>query len=104
MSLAQIVIVTLAGVGVARAYAGLGLVCRSLKWLNEVVSCSAGLTGAWIALHTPALQHIALVVSLLFSMAALTLYHLLRWYFDLLHERTHPAGTDGEAEHQFFAM
>ena len=104
MNLAQMAIVGLASAGVARAYASLGLVSLSMRWLNYAISCCAGLIGAWLALRSPVMQSLALVVSVFFSMAALTVYHLLRWYFDLLQERTHTAGADGEAEQQLFTV
>lgn len=104
MNLAQLIVVCLASASVARAFISLGLMSYRMKWLNYVIGLMAGILGAWLGLTNPSFKNMALVVSILFAIVALALYHGLRWYFVLDKTIDSKALTDLEAEQNFLAI
>lgn len=98
MNLAQLIVVCLASASVARAYISLGLMNERLKWLNYVIALAAGFIGAWVGLANPALRSMALVVSVLFAVIALAMYHGLRWYFVFAQAHTGKTEVEIQAE------
>jgi hypothetical protein len=104
MNLAQLVVVCLASASVARAFISLGLMSYKMKWLNYAIALMAGILGAWFGLINPAFKNMALVVSVLFAIVALALYHGLRWYFVLDKTIDSKNLADLESEQNFLAI
>lgn len=104
MSLAQLIVVSLASAGVARAFISLGLLSYRLRWLNYVIALVAGIVGGWLGLAYPAFKSIALVVSVFLAVLSLAVYHGLRWYFVLSKSEEEDGLMELDTDQNFLAI
>ncbi|KAA3615314.1 MAG: hypothetical protein DWQ05_14735 [Calditrichaeota bacterium] len=79
MSFGQLFIILPACIAVAKAFIYFGELEYRGRWLNYLIAVLGGILGAQVGLIIPALNTIALVVSMVAATGLLAVYHVLRW-------------------------